>query len=47
LSVIGKLWSWLRSGGLEENLEKIIGFIKTHLPEILLSLRDHNKGARN
>lgn len=47
LSVIGKLWAWLRSGDLEENLEKIIGFIKSHLPEVLLSLRDHNKGARN
>jgi hypothetical protein len=25
----------------------MISFIKTHLPEILLSVRDHNKGARN
>jgi hypothetical protein len=28
-------------------LEKVIGFIKTHLPEILLSLRDQNGGARS
>lgn len=32
LSVIGKLWAWLQSGEFEENLERIIGFIKTHLP---------------
>jgi hypothetical protein len=47
LAVIGRLWGWLLSGGLDENLERMISFIKTHLPEILLSVRDHNKGARN
>ena len=39
LSVISKLWNWLKAGNVEENLENMISFIKNHLPEILLSLR--------
>lgn len=32
LNALGRIWTWLRNGDLEENLEKIIGFIKSHLP---------------
>ena len=46
LGVISKLWNWLKAGGFEDNLENLISFIKNHLPEILLSLREQNKGAR-